>query len=680
MKKNLIYALLICSPLRRTSCGKTSETAPAIPSESAKISENKNTAEPSETIHAQALEVQFEHGEAVNGVYPVLVESEIDFTFVILPIGAVETEVVITSSSEKVTINGNKVKFNEKETSDIVLTFTLKGTQIKKELTFKTLTEEDVFRQNLEKIQKSTSDISKKADKYILKHTTNSGETQETHAMYKNEYLLENDKGLRISKQIKDNCYRKFRLIGGGLEEFEKKELNNENRNECLKEVNTFNLDGFTSIYDYLFGDKGLLKRKNGFLDPALHSTLKFTSDNNIKFTLSNQYSFAGEVDSSVTIYRKESLVIGLKDQLEYVTDFTFKTEDFETEAREGTPTSSSTTSLSLASVSDSLRENESQIKESDFYYTDLFISLDSSSEKYYADRSYPLIISSTNGNASTLIDTRKISVKNKDENRDTVVATYNEKTKTIDAKNPGVAVVKVETASGQTQTKEITFEQIPVRAIRINSEGGEIKGGASVLLTAEVLPENAEQGYTASLSSESASLATLEKTDAGYILKANEDVEDNKTIMVIFTSAGNKENGTKATETVSFTTKKKAATVNPIEEKLIGEWSVSEDADNYPGSTLEFRKDGKARVHIADIMYPADFIFDWNKNGNPILVADSAHQLDKSFEYDDDYEEHFAEIPDYSISNLAFDRDNLKMVLHDLVRNVDIELVFIKK
>lgn len=680
MKKNLIYALFFCAPLRRTSCGKTSETAPAIPTESAKISENKNTAEPSETIHAHELEVEFEHGEAVNGVYPVLVGSEIDFTFVILPIGAVETEVVITSSSAKVTINGNKVKFNEKETSDIVLTFTLKGTQIKNELTFKTLTEEDVFKQNLEKIKKSTSAISKKADKYILKHTTNSGETQETHAMYKNEYLLENDKGLRISKQIKDNCYRKFRLIGGGLEEFEKKELNNENRNEYLKEVNTFNLDGFTSIYDYLFGDKGLLKRKNGFLDPALHSTLKFTCDNNIKLTLSNQYSFADEVDSSVTIYRKESLVIGLKDELEYVTNFTFKSEDFETEAREGTPTSSSTTSLSLVSVSDSLRENDSQIKESDFYYTDLFISLDSSSEKYYADRSYPLIISSSNGNASTLIDTRKISVKNKDENSETVVATYNEKTKTIDAKNSGVAVVKVETASGQTQTKEITIEKTPVRAIRINSEGGEIKGGASVLLTAEVLPENAEQGYIASLSSESASLATLEKTDAGYILKANEDVEDNKTILVIFTSAGNKENGAKATETVSFTTKKKAATVNPIEEKLIGEWSVSEDADNYPGSTLEFRKDGKARVHIEDIMSPADLIFDWNKNGNPILVADSARQLDKNFEYDDDYEEHFAETPDYSISSLVFDGDNLKMTLHDLVRDVDIELVFIKK
>lgn len=203
-------------------------------------------------------------------------------------------------------------------------------------------------------------------------------------------------------------------------------------------------------------------------------------------------------MDSSVTIYRKESLAIGLKDELEYATNFTFKTEDFETEAREGTPTSSSTTSLSLASVSDSLRENESQIKESDFYYTDLLISLDSSSEKYYADRSYPLIVSSTNGNASTLIDTRKISVKDKDEISEKVVATYNEKTKTIDAKNPGVAVVKTETASGQTQTKEITIEKTPVRAIRINSEGGEIKGGASVLLTAEVLPDTAEQGYTA--------------------------------------------------------------------------------------------------------------------------------------------------------------------------------------
>ncbi len=84
--------------------------------------------------------------------------------------------------------------------------------------------------------------------------------------------------------------------------------------------------------------------------------------------------------------------------------------------------------------------------------------------------------------------------------------------------------------------------------------------------------------------------------------------------------------------------------------------------------------------MHIEDLMYPADFIFDWNKNGNPILVADSARQLDSDFEYDDDYEEHFAETPDYSISNLVFDGDNPKMALHDLVREEDIELVFIKK
>lgn len=97
--------------------------------------------------------------------------------------------------------------------------------------------------------------------------------------------------------------------------------------------------------------------------------------------------------------------------------------------------------------------------------------------------------------------------------------------------------------------------------------------------------------------------------------------------------------------------------------------------------STLEFRNNGRARLDIhASYTDHYDCIFDWNKIGNPIYKDGTFHQLDSTFEYDDDYEDHFVDAgsEDCTLQSVVLDGDNLKVTITEFEE--DKELIFVKQ
>ena len=677
MKKNFIFALLVFAPLLITSCNSKESTNQ--PTETVKPTE---TATPTEQIvHATDLLVEFDNAQKIGEVYQVIEGDEVTFRYTITPTGAIEKDVAITSTNTSITISDNKVKFNKKENS-VVLKFSLNGTEIAKELTFKVISQEDALKANLATIKKNTEALSKKASEYTLTKSENGTETSETHSRFKNEYLLTTIKGITISRQIKENNYLKYRLIDGSLKEFEKVELTNDNRNEYFNLVNSFDMDGYKSISDYVFGQKGLLYGKNGFLNADLSTTFKFSTENAKEIVLFNQFTTTDEMDPTYKIYHKEKLTLSLSEALGAINKFTYTVEDFNDEKMEGTSSSTSTTTLEIKKTADALGENEAAIKESDFYYKDIAVSLGNAGNKFYKGQSYPLVITNSNNKASSLIDNINVTVTNKDETSDVVIATYNEKTNTIETKNLGTALIKVTTASGETKSLEMTVEKTPVRAIRINSEGGEIKGGSSINLTAEILPSEADQTYNAYLDEAGKKLATLERSTKGfYTLTANENVEDGQRIEVTFVTEGLKEDGNKLTSTITFITKKKEQAATTVEAKLLGNWAVTDDMSDYFESTLEFRSTGRARldIHVSDFENYA-CIFDWNKDGNPIYKDGTFHQLDSNFKYEDDYEDHYVDASEtyYELQSVVLEGTNLKVTVLDL--GEEKEMIFVKQ
>ena len=196
MKKNFIFALLVSAPLLITSCNSKESTDQ--PTETVKPTE---TTEPTETakateqiIHATDLLIEFDNAQKVGEVYQVIEGDEITFRYTITPTGAIENDVVITSVSTSITISDNKVKFNKKEDS-LVLKFSLNGTEIIKDLTFKVISQKDALKANLETIRKNTETLAKKANEYTLTKSENGTETSEPHSRFKNEYLLTTSKG-----------------------------------------------------------------------------------------------------------------------------------------------------------------------------------------------------------------------------------------------------------------------------------------------------------------------------------------------------------------------------------------------------------------------------------------------------------------------------------------------------
>ena len=497
-----------------------------------------------------------------------------------------------------------------------------------------------------------------------------------TLCLKSHKLLVNLSKGVTISRQIKENNFLKYRLINGSLKEFEKVELTNDNKNEYFGLVNSFDIDGYKSISDYVFGQSGLLYGKNGFLNADLSTTFKFSSENAKEIVLFNHFTTTDEMDPTYKIYHKETLTLSLSEALGAISKFTYTVEDFNDEKMEGTASSTTETTLEIKKTADALSENEAAIKESDFYYKDIAVSLDNTGKKFYKGQSYPLVITNSNNKASSLIDNINVTVTNKDETSDVVVAAYNEKTHAIETKNLGTALIKVTTASGETKSLEMTVENTPVRTIRINSEGGEIKGGASVKLTAEILPSDADQTYNAFLDEAGKKLATLERSKEGfYTLTANENVEDGQKIEVTFVTEGLKEDGNKLTSTITFTTKKKEQAATTVEAKLLGNWIVDDDSD-YNGSTLEFRNTGRARLNISSWGMVDSCIFDWNKDGNPIYKDGTFHQLNSDDETDImDPEQGY-----YELQNIVLDGDNVKVTMLSTDFNETFEMIFVKQ
>ena len=136
MKKNFIFALLVFAPLLITSCNSKESTNQ--PTDTLKPTE---TATPTEQIvHATDLLVEFDNAQKIGEVYQVIEGDEVTFRYTITPTGAIEKDVAITSTNTSITISDNKVKFNKKENS-VVLKFSLNGTDIAKELTFKVISQ-----------------------------------------------------------------------------------------------------------------------------------------------------------------------------------------------------------------------------------------------------------------------------------------------------------------------------------------------------------------------------------------------------------------------------------------------------------------------------------------------------------------------------------------------------------
>ena len=620
MKKGKLLILMLL-PLALASCNnQTSNSSTGGNSVSTSTSGSTST---SQEILPTDIEVQV-NGEYVlnNDIYDVLVGTEISFTSKVIPENATNKEIIYTLSGndkDKVSVSKDKIKFL-KAADEIKITISVEGTSVKKELIFKVSTLESRFLSSLKTIKDTTKAAELKASKVTFQNSSDSVITAE---LFKNELIQTTTSGLKIVRQIKNNTYYEYRFDDGHLFEFVKDEITNENRQDAQQKTNYIFANNQYGFYTILFGDNGLI---NDFSKNKDTLKCEATSDG---YILSTSSSSKDSITEEMT-YLKETLTLNVKENV--VTKFDFEKQEFDSETST-TPLSTSFVKMTLEGTSKV--ENTNSISEDDFKYGDFTPSISTSNGKYYVGMSYGFDIASDNENASDLVDKITVTKVENDGEYDGDVLTYNSLSETFKVNIAGKAKITFRSQSGVTKTISVTTSNRPVNSIIIDQEPSQITQGQTIKLSATVYPNTVSQNYVASIT-EGAAIASLTKnSDGSYSLTANEDATVGATIKVTFEAVELKEDGSKATAEITLTVKEKSSSDN----NLAGEWVAINDEDGY-NPVLVLNEDGTGTLQFdyPNMSWTEHYIFNWNKDNENIIDANSFYYVDDSGTIDTDH------------------------------------------
>ncbi len=653
MKKGKLLILMLL-PLALASCnnqtsnsttGSTSTTTSTSKPNSATGSASTSSSTSQEILPTD-IDVQVNGEYVLNGdVYDVLVGTEISFTSKVIPENATNKEIIYTLSGndkDKVSVSKDKIKFL-KAADEIKITISVEGTSVKKELIFKVSTLESRFLSSLKTIKDTTKAAELKASKVTFQNSSNSVITAE---LFKNELIQTTTSGLKIVKQIKNNTYYEYRFDDEYLIDFVKEDVTNENRQDVQQKVNYIFANNQYGFYTILFGDNGVI---NDFTKNKDTLKCEVTSDG---YILSTSSSSKDSITEDVT-YLKETLTLNVTDNV--VTKFDFEKQEFDSETSTS-PLSTSFIKMTLEGTSKV--ENVNSINESDFQYGDFTPSISTSNGKYYVGMSYGFDIASDNENASDLVDKITVTKVENDGEYDGDVLTYNSLSETFKVNIAGKAKITFRSQSGVTKTISITTSKRPVNSIIIDQEPSQITQGQTIKLSATVYPNAVSQNYVASIT-EGNTLASLTKnSDGSYSLTANEDATVGATIKVTFEAVELKEDGSKATAEIILTVKEKSSS---SDNNLAGEWVAINDEVGY-NSVLVLNEDGTGTLQFdyPGMSWTEHYVFNWNKDNENIIDANSFYYVDDSGTIDTD---HYI----YELDSLSYNNGILTITIAEI-------------
>ena len=634
MKKGQLLILMLL-PLALASCNnQTSNSATGSASTSSSTSQE---------ILPTDIDVQVNGEYVLNGdVYDVLVGTEISFTSKVIPENATNKEVIYTLSGndkDKVSVSKDKIKFL-KAADEIKITISVEGTSVKKELTFKVSTLESRFLASLKTIKDKTRTAESKASKVTFQ---NSSDNVITAELFKNELIQATTSGLKIVKQIKNNTYYEYRFDDEYLIGFVKDDVTNENRQDVQQKVNYIFANNQYGFYTILFGDSGII---NDFTNNKDTLKCEVTSDG---YVLSTSFSSKDSITEDVT-YLKETLTLNIKDNV--VTKFDFEKQEFDSETSTS-PLSTSFIKMTLEGTSKV--ENTNSINESDFQYGDFTPSLSSQNGKYYVGMSYGFDIASDNENASDLVDEITVTKVENDGEYDGDVLTYNNKMFKVNI--AGKAKITFRSQSGVTKTISVTTSNRPVNSISIDQSTSQITQGQTIKLSATLYPITVPQNYVATINEGNALASLTKNSDGSYSLTANEDATVGATIKVTFEAVELKEDGSKATAEITLTVKEKSSSDN----NLAGEWVAINDEDGY-NPVLVLNEDGTGTLQFdyPNMSWAEHYVFNWNKDNENIIDANSFYYVDDSGTIDTD---HYI----YELDSLSYNNGILTITIAEI-------------
>ena len=615
MKKGKLLILMLL-PLALASCNNQISN-----SSTGSTSTSSST---SQEILPTDIDVQV-NGEYVlnNDIYDVLVGTEISFTSKVIPENATNKKIVYTLSGndkDKVSVSKDKIKFLI-AADEIKITVSVEGTSVKKDLVFRVSTLESRFLSSLKTIKDKTKAAELKASKVTFQ---NSSDNVITAELFKNELIQTTTSGLKIVKQIKNNTYYEYRFDDEYLISFVKDDVTNENGKDLQQKVNYIFANNQYGFYTILFGDNGVI---NDFTKNKDTLKCEATSDG---YILSTSSSSKDSITENVT-YLKETLTLNVNNNV--VTKFDFEKQEFDSETSTS-PLSTSFIKMTLEGTSKV--ENTNSISEDDFKYGDFTPSISTSNGKYYIGMSYGFDIASDNENASDLVDKITVTKVENDGEYDGDVLTYNSLNETFKVNIAGKAKITFRSQSGVTKTISITTSKRPVNSIIIDQEPSQITQGQTIKLSATVYPNAVSQNYVASITKGNTLASLTKNSDGSYSLTANEDATVGATIKVTFEAVELKEDGSKATAEITLTVKEKSSS---SDNNLAGEWVAINDEVSY-NSVLVLNEDGTGTLQFdyPNMSWTEHYVFNWNKDNENIIDANSFYYVDDSGTIDTDH------------------------------------------
>ena len=457
------------------------------------------------------------------------------------------------------------------------------------------LTAEELFKANYASYKAKTLAAEGKA----VSASYVNGEKSYSASFYKGEAIQNNPNGIQIVRVVNGSKYEEFRFQNETLSDHTSVELTAENSKEYQQKT----------AYLFVENAYGLSGRLNaGLLDSFLTGGEGFAyAFENGTFTLTRAYQEEGENHS-------EAFVLTLQDEA-------ISSLSYSLDGAQG---------YSYSYQSGDKAEDPNKVKEADFYFTDFEVKLPEEG-KYYVGNELPVTFQAVgNLKASTLIDPIAPSQISTDDYHYTDVNGNRQ----IRFTHEGDFEVDFTSSQGIEKTLSVHIDAKPINGIELNQSDRDVYQGATLDLSATILPTNAENLYTVELT-QGQDAADLAKKDSGdgYTLSVHEDAAVGTKITALFTSVALKEDGTHASDSVTFTVIEKQT--GSLETQLLGTWT---NEGYYGDSTITFKEDKTGTVHYFSPTdgYETNFEFTW-KNVTEDCLCDkgSFHETDDFYDLD---------------------------------------------
>ena len=446
------------------------------------------------------------------------------------------------------------------------------------------LTAEEIFKANYATYKAKTLAAEGKA----ISASYVNGEKTYSSSFYKGEAIQSNPNGIKIVRAVNGSRYEEFRFQDETLIDHSSVELTQENSKEYQRKA----------AYLFVENSYGLSGRlEGGLLDSYLTGGEGYSyAFENEAFTLTRSYQEEGE--SHV-----ESFLLTLQDEAIASLSYTLD----------------GASSYSYSYQSGDKQEDPNKMKEEDFYFTDFEVSL-LEGVQCYVGNELPISFTAVgNLKASTLIDPIAPSQASTEDYHYTDVNGNRQ----IRFYKAGDFQVEFASSHGVKKNLSVHIEAKPINGIELNQSDRAVYQGATLDLSATILPTTAENLYTVELTAgqAEADLAKKESGD-GYTLSVHEDATIGAKITALFTSVALKQDGTHATASVTFTVQEKQT--GSLEDTLLGMWS---NESFYGTSTITFKEDKTAFAHYFSTLDGAEtyFSFTWSNATEAKIVDDNS-------------------------------------------------------